>query len=65
MRPFTDGDFPVTAIGDRVYRRLESSPICTASDDDMAKEIAKRLNQANQVYPDEPTCIEHDYRERW
>jgi hypothetical protein len=52
MRPFTDDDFPIAAQGHNVYRRSESSPICTCADQQMAAEIAKRLNQANQVYPD-------------
>lgn len=64
MRPFIEDDFPITAMGNRVYRRLDSSPICTAFDDEMAEEIAKRLNQANQVYPD-PVSSEMDHRERW
>lgn len=54
MRPFTDEDFPATAVGSRVYRRLDSSPICIAADDEMAAEIAKRMNRDNQVYPENP-----------
>lgn len=55
MRPLTDDDFPVVANGHGVYRRTESSPICTCVYVDMAAEIAKRLNRDNQVYPDAPT----------
>ncbi len=36
--------FPVTAIGDRVYAKNSSSPICTALTDILASEIARRLN---------------------
>lgn len=52
MRPFTDNDFPIAALGHNVYRKTESSPICTCAHMDMAQEIAKRLNRDNQVYPD-------------
>lgn len=62
MRQFVDTDFPMRAIGNRVYCRWDSSPICTATDDEMALEIAKRLNRDNQVYPE---TQELDNRERW
>lgn len=52
MTPFTEDDFPVVAAGHNVYRRNESSPICTCTDMAMAVEIAKRLNRDNQVYPE-------------
>jgi hypothetical protein len=52
IRPLTDNDFPIIAQGHNVYRRTESSPICTCADQGMAAEIAKRLNRDNQVYPD-------------
>jgi hypothetical protein len=44
MRPLTDDDFPMVALAHNVYRRTESSPICTCADQDMAAEIARRLN---------------------
>ena len=53
MNPFTDDDFPILAQGHNVYRRTESSPICTCTYMGMAAEIAKRLNRDNQVYPEE------------
>lgn len=52
MRPFTEDDFPIVANGHNVYRRNESSPICTCNEQEMAAEIAKRLNRDNQVYPE-------------
>lgn len=52
MRPFVESDFPMRSIGNLVYRRWDSSPICTAIDDEMAQEIANRLNRDNQVYPE-------------
>lgn len=55
MKPFRDSDFPVKAIGHNVYRRGESGPICTCAEQEMAAEIAKRLNRDNQVYPDAHT----------
>lgn len=55
MRPLTDDDFPVAANGYHVYRRTESSPICTCAHMDMAAEIAKRLNRDNQVHLDART----------
>lgn len=58
MRPFTEADFPLTAIGNRVYRRLDSSPICTAIDDAMAAEIALRMNRDNQVYPEPENAVD-------
>lgn len=45
MTPFTEEDFPILARGYNVYRRTESSPICTCSHMDMANEIALRLNR--------------------
>lgn len=53
MQPFTEDDFPIVAQGNNVYRRMESSPICTCAEMAMATEIAKRLNRDNQVYPEE------------
>jgi hypothetical protein len=53
MTPFTEDDFPVVARGNEVYRRMESGPICTCADMDMAAEIAKRLNRDNQCYPED------------
>lgn len=49
MRPFTDDDFPLVASGHNVYRRTESSPICTCPEQEMAAELARRLNRENQV----------------
>lgn len=45
MRPLTQADFPIVAGGHNVYRRTESGPICTCSDQAMAAEIAQRLNR--------------------
>lgn len=44
-------DFPLMAIGNRIYARRQSSPILTATDDDMAAEIAMRLNRDDQCFP--------------
>lgn len=52
MMRFTEEDFPIMAAGHNVYRRSESSPICTCSDQEMAAAIAMRLNRDNQVYPE-------------
>jgi hypothetical protein len=60
MRPFLEDDFPMVSIGNRVYRRLDSSPICIAIDDDMATQIALRLNRDNQVYPE--SILEQEMR---
>lgn len=52
MQPFTQEGFPIIASGHNVYRRMESSPICTCADMAMAAEIAKRLNRDNQAWPE-------------
>lgn len=44
-------DFPVIAIGNRVYARNQSSPVATAQDDETAAELALRLNRDDQCYP--------------
>jgi len=49
-------DFPLIAIGPLIYSRNQSSPILTAWDDELAAEIAHRLNRDDQSYPiEEPT----------
>lgn len=53
MRKFTEADFPLGAVGHNVYRRTEGSPIAHCVEQDMAAELAKRLNRDNQCYPDE------------
>ena len=45
MTKLTHLDFPIIAQGHNVYRRMESGPICTCADMDMASEIALRLNE--------------------
>jgi hypothetical protein len=55
MRSFTDDDFPIVAQGHNVYRRSESSPICTCAEQAMAAEIAKRLNSNNAWNPESPS----------
>lgn len=47
-----DDDFPLNAVGNHVYAITRSSPIVTAVSDEMAAEIALRLNRDNQSYPD-------------
>ena len=42
--PLTSDDFPLRAIGPCVYRRTESSPMFTASDDALAADLVARLN---------------------
>lgn len=49
MRRFTHDDFPITATGHNVYRRSESSPICTCADMSMATAIAERLNASEGI----------------
>ena len=53
MRPFTDTDFPLVALGRRVHCKWGGVPVCEAQDEETAQEIAKRLNRDNQVYPDD------------
>jgi len=43
-QPLTTADFPLYAIGRHVYRRTEPSPLFMATDDDMAANLAHRLN---------------------
>lgn len=43
-------DFPLTAIGNAVYRRTLSSPLATFADDELAVDVALRLNRDNQAY---------------
>ena len=50
-RPLTSADFPLFAIGPLVYRRTESSPIFTAPDDAMARDLARRVNRDFQHIP--------------
>jgi hypothetical protein len=50
-RALTSADFPVASIGNRVYCRTQSSPICMAMNDAMATDIAMRLNRDDQCYP--------------
>lgn len=50
----TDDDFPLIAVGNLIYAVTRSSPIAIAVNDDMAAEIALRLNRDNQCYPSEP-----------
>lgn len=45
----TDDDFPVKAIGPLVYARTWSSPIATCTDDEMAADVAERLNTSSRV----------------
>lgn len=44
MMPLTTQDFPLYAIGNRVYRQFDSSPVLTANSDGLAADIAARLN---------------------
>jgi len=43
-------DFPLTALGNAVYRRTMSSPLATFSDEALAADVALRLNRDDQVY---------------
>lgn len=52
MRPFAEADFPIIAVGNRVYRKSDSSPICVCVSDEMAAEVAKRMNRDNQAHPE-------------
>jgi len=40
----TASDFPLVAIGPNVYRRTMSSPLLTAPSDELAEDLASRLN---------------------
>ena len=43
-------DFPLTAIGNAVYRRTLSSPLATFADEALAADVALRLNRDDQAY---------------
>ncbi len=47
MRPLTEDDFPLYAIGPLVYGKTRSSLILTANDDAMAADICSRLNYSD------------------
>jgi hypothetical protein len=42
--PLTSSDFPLYSVGSLVYAKMQSSPILTAMDDQMAANIVTRLN---------------------
>lgn len=45
MRELTPDDFPLVAIGDRVYGKTQSSPILSAPTTAIAADLALRLNR--------------------
>lgn len=53
-RPLTSLDFPLVAMGNMVYRKTESSPMIVAPDDQIAAELARRLNRDDQCHPSGP-----------
>lgn len=51
MFELTSADFPLIAVGPSVYCKRQSSPIFTANTDELAAELAQRLNRDDQAFP--------------
>lgn len=49
MTPFRDEDFPVYAVRGVVRSRRNAAPICECASQEMAAEIAKRLNRDKTI----------------
>ena len=56
-------DFPLIAMGNRIYAKSQSSPILTAPDFETAADITLRLNRDDQAYGHAPVHHRPEPRE--
>lgn len=50
MLRLTEQDFPLRAMGNLIYGRTQSSPICTTMTTETAEQIANGMNHLHEIH---------------